>query len=155
MSLYNMIHGVTPATFYVLPMLGKHPDEYPRFRDCFLYDEEHPEFDKHIFIYTRTGGLNRSDYAKENGMIATMDGFVTTYDNSFDNTFAYWVFRVPDRWQPDFDRFLSGNIRSFSPEYQAELRRIYPKLVDKWNELFGPSNQADQADQAGQMKQAL
>ncbi len=34
MSLYNMINGVNPATFFILPMLGKHPDEYPRFRDC-------------------------------------------------------------------------------------------------------------------------
>lgn len=30
-----MINGVNQATFYILPMLGKHPDEYPRFRDCF------------------------------------------------------------------------------------------------------------------------
>jgi hypothetical protein len=30
MSLYNMVHGTTQATFFVLPMLGKHPDEYPR-----------------------------------------------------------------------------------------------------------------------------
>lgn len=36
MSLYNMINGVNPATFIILPMLGKHPNEYPRFRDCFI-----------------------------------------------------------------------------------------------------------------------
>lgn len=36
MSLYNMLNGVNPCTFLILPMLGKHPDEYPRFRDCFI-----------------------------------------------------------------------------------------------------------------------
>ena len=48
MSLYNMINGVQPAAFFVLPMLGKHPDEYPRFRDCFIgkvnSDEEIDQF---------------------------------------------------------------------------------------------------------------
>ena len=28
------MNGVNPATFFILPMLGKHPDEFPRFRDC-------------------------------------------------------------------------------------------------------------------------
>ena len=66
MSLYNMVNGVKPTTFFVLPMLGKHPDEYPRFRDCFLSDEEHPQYDDHIHIYTRTGGGNREGYEAEN-----------------------------------------------------------------------------------------
>lgn len=52
MSLYNMINGVNPATFIILPMLGKHPDEYPRFRDCFIKDGM-------IEVYTRVGGNNR------------------------------------------------------------------------------------------------
>ena len=59
MSLYNLVQGVTSAVFFVLPMLGKHPDEYPRFRDCFLKDAEHPEYDNHIHVYTRVGGGNR------------------------------------------------------------------------------------------------
>jgi hypothetical protein len=37
MSLYNMMNGANPATFFILPMLGeKHPEQYPRFRDCFV-----------------------------------------------------------------------------------------------------------------------
>ena len=55
MSLYNMLFGVTPATFFFFFLLGKHPDEYPRFRDCFLNDEYLPEYDNHIHVYTRTG----------------------------------------------------------------------------------------------------
>ncbi len=54
MSLYNMINGVNPATFFILPMLGKHPDEYPRFRDCFVGEDQ-----KSIEILTRVGGGNR------------------------------------------------------------------------------------------------
>jgi len=47
------MNGVNPCVFFILPMLGKHPEEYPRFRDCFVVDEEHPEYDNCIHIYTR------------------------------------------------------------------------------------------------------
>lgn len=50
-----MLHGVNPATFLILPMLGKHPDEYPRFRDCFITEDDH------ILILTRVGGPNRDE----------------------------------------------------------------------------------------------
>ena len=41
MSMYNMMHGCNQSTFSILPMLGKHPDKYPRFRDCFCSDEDY------------------------------------------------------------------------------------------------------------------
>ena len=43
-----MINGVQPATFFLLPMLGKHPDEYPRFRDCFV-GKQHTDGEKDQF----------------------------------------------------------------------------------------------------------
>lgn len=64
--MYNMMNGTSMATFFVIPMLGKRPDEFPRFRDCFLNDEEHPEYKNHIHVYTRTGGGNRESYQVEN-----------------------------------------------------------------------------------------
>lgn len=142
MSLYNMINGVKPATFFVLPMLGKHPDEYPRFRDCFLGDDEHPEYADHIHVYTRTGGGNREGYEAENQAMREMPGFVTDYDDSFDCTFASWVFRVPERWESDYEKIKAGNIKDVSAEYQAELRRVYPKLAEKWDELFSANTEA-------------
>ena len=146
MSLYNIMNGVNPATFFVLPMLGKHPDEYPRFRDCFLSDDERPELADHIHIYTRTGGENRDDYESENQAMREMPGFVTDYDDSFDCTFASWVFRVPERWKSDYDKIRSGNIKDVSAEYQTELRRVYPKLGSKFDELFCKSEQIDATD---------
>lgn len=136
MSLYNLINGVKPSTFLILPMLGKHPDEYPRFRDCFLGDGNHPEYADHIHVYTRTGGGNREGYKAENEAMRQMDGFVTDYDDSYDYTFASWVFRVPDKFKADYDKIVAGNIKDVSAEYQAELRRVYPKLTETWDKLF-------------------
>lgn len=136
MSLYNMMNGMTPATFFILPMLGKHPDEYPRFRDCFLADEDHPEFDDHIIIYTRTGGGNRGDYITENQEMRDIPEFIGDYDDEFDNTYANWVFKVPDKWKDDFGKITNGEIKKISNEYKAELYRIFPKLKEKFDELF-------------------
>jgi hypothetical protein len=131
MSLYNMIHGFNPACFFFLPMLGKRPEEYPRFRDCFTRDDERPEFNEgHIIVYTRTGGGNRENYIKENQAIRDMPGFVTDYDDDFDCTFANWVFKVPDQWREDYEFILAGELKFLSQEYRDLLRKIYPKLTE-------------------------
>lgn len=134
MSLYNMLHGYTPAVIWILPMLGKHPDEYPRFRDCFVGDKAHPEYADHILIYTRTGGGNRECYETENQAMREMKGFVTDYDDSFDETFASWVFKVPEKWQKDFEVFSTGNLKDLSPAYVDQIKQMYPKLADKIEE---------------------
>ncbi len=136
MSLYNMINGVNPATFFILPMLGEHPDAYPRFRDCFLKDESRPEYDNHIHIYTRTGGGNREEYENENEEMCLHPEYVTDFDDDFDSTYATFVFKVPEKWSADFKKITDGNIKDISPEYKAELYRIYPKLTEKLNEIF-------------------
>jgi hypothetical protein len=136
MSLYNIINRVDPVTFFILPMLGRHPDEYPRFRDCFVKDDEHPEYDDHIHVYTRTGGGNRERYESENDAMRKMETFVTDYDDGFDSTYASWVFGVPEKWAKDFGKIQSGEIGDLSQEYQSELRRVYPRLDSKFDELF-------------------
>jgi len=136
MSLYNAIHGTTSATFFVLPMLGKHPNQYPRFRDCFTDDEENPQYKDHIHIYTRTGGGNREGYAEENQQIRDMNGFVTDFDDSFDSTFASWIFKVPEKWENDFKAFSEGKLKNISKEYRLQLDSVFPKLKDKFKEMF-------------------
>lgn len=136
MSLYNMLNGVTPATFFILPMLGKHPDEYPRFRDCFLADPEHPEYDDHIHVYTRTGGGNRKDYEAENKEMTCHPNYITDFDDGFDSTYASFIFSVPEKWKADFETLVSGKISDTSREYQEMVKSMYPKLKHKLDEIF-------------------
>lgn len=135
-----MVNGVRPTTFTVLPMLGHHPDSYPRFRDCFVGDAEHPEHAKRIVVYTRTGGGNREDYATENDWIRSLPGFVCDYDDSFDNTFACWVFDVPERWKADFDKIMTGKAATISAEYKEEMCRVYPKLKDQFKAMWAETS---------------
>ena len=130
-----MMNGVSNATFFILPMLGKHPDEYPRFRDCFLFDEEHSEYDNYIHVYTRVGGGNRGCGFGED-KIMEHPNFVTTFDDSFDSTYATYVFSIPEKWKNDFNTITNGSIKDISEEYKNELCRVFPKLKEKFNEIF-------------------
>lgn len=129
-GLYNLINGVNPAAFFILPMLGKHPDEYPRFRDCFVGDDENS-----IEVLTRVGGGNRNcGYGEEELM--QHPNFIKTYDLDEDNTYGWYIFSVPEKWKEDFDKIVSGNPTEISDEYFNEMIRVYPKLEEKFREMF-------------------
>lgn len=130
-----MINGVNPTTFFILPMLGKHPETYPRFRDCFTSDEEHPEYDDHIHVYTRVGGGNRGcDFGEEE--LYEHPNFVSTFDDTFDCTYATYVFSIPEQFKSDYDLIKKGKIKEISKEYKDQLYSIFPKLKGKFDEIF-------------------
>lgn len=130
-NMYNLMYGVNPSTFLILPMLGKHPDEYPRFRDCFVGDSGDT-----IVVLTRIGGNNRNcDYGEED--LIKDPNFIKTWDWDRDTTYGYYEFKVPDKWRKDFDLIVKENkLSNVSLEYQNELIRVYPKLEEKFKNLF-------------------
>ena len=150
MSLYNMVYGCQPATFNILPMLGKHPDDYPRFRDCFIgklsndYDNldqfdiparAHGE-EELISVYTRVGGNNRESYKEEIKILREMEGYVEDYDDDFDSTFATFIFKVPSKFKTDFNKIKAGKLVDISEEYKNLMFKVYPKLKEQFNDLF-------------------
>lgn len=151
MSLYNMINGVNPATFFILPMLGeKHPDQYPRFRDCFvgkLYNSDtDDEFgipvkqtdqtEKVISVYTRVGGGNRNNYVDEIKELQSHPNYIKDYNDSFDSTFATFLFSVPKEFESDYDLVVAGRLRETSAFYQSRLYKVYPKLSEVFDKTF-------------------
>ena len=121
MSLYNMINGYNPECVIFLPMLGRESKEYPRFRDCFLTK------DNNIAVYTRVGGGNRNCGFGEEKLYED-ENFVKTYDDNYDDTYATYEFKVPDKWQDDFEKIVSGRAAEVSDEYISEVKKMYPKL---------------------------
>ncbi len=136
MSLYNMMNGINKTcVLFILPMLGRHPDKYPRFRDCFLSDEEHPEYDNHIHIYTRVGGGNRGcGYGEED--IMKHSDFVTTYDDSYDSTYGSYIFSIPKEFKADFDKIIAGDLKNISVEYKNKVREVFPKLKEQLDGIW-------------------
>ena len=150
MSLYQMVNGLNPATFYILPMLGNHPDMYPRFRDCFLTERKFQMQDGMplmlpveggredlIFILTRTGGNNRADYQEQIDWMRSLPGYIEDYDEEFDSTFAFFVYEIPEKWKPELVSLNDETTEklTFSDEYVDEIQRVYPKLADQFELL--------------------
>jgi len=151
-GLYNMINGVNPATFFILPMLGKHPDQYPRFRDCFLGElSNSKDLDeigipikinditkKVISVYMRIGGGdNRNTYSKEIDELRAMPTYIKDYDDDFDNTYATFQFGFPFQFQDMYDAIMTLKPLNESPkEYQEILYKIFPKLSESFDKLF-------------------
>ena len=63
-----------------------------------------------------------------------MEGFVADFDDSFDSTYATWGFEVPEKWKADFDALM--NNKPISDEYLEQLKTVFPKLEDKFDEMF-------------------
>lgn len=134
MSLYNAIMGFNPACIALLPMLGRKQDEYPRFRDCFLSDDE-----KRIVVYTRVGGGNRNCGYGEDELYAD-ENFVCTYDDDFDSTYGYYEFNVPSKWKNDFDAMISNGVQAASDEYVLYVKEFYPEFAGAIDKFFGRAN---------------
>ena len=124
MSLYNVLFGFNPACVTILPMLGRKQEEYPRFRDCFVTD------DNNIAIYTRVGGNNRDCGFGEEELYKD-ENFIRTYDDDFDNTFATYEFKVPNKWKNDFDKIMNNEFNKVSDEYVEYVESFYPMLAKK------------------------
>ena len=136
MSLYNMLMGFNPACLLIMPMLGRKQEEYPRFRDCFISEENN------IVIYTRVGGGNRNcGYGEEKLM--EDEHFIKTYDDKDDSTYGYYEFNVPEKWKSDFCLIVDGKFDKVSKEYINHIKKFYPKLDKEGviNKMFEKSKQ--------------
>ena len=123
--MYNMLMGYNPACLFFMPMLGRKQEEYPRFRDCFISEDR-----KHIDIYTRVGGGNRNcGYGEEE--LYKDENFVETFDDDYDTTYGTYRFKVPEKWQKDFDYILNGEFQKVSQEYIDTVKFIFPMLAEK------------------------
>jgi hypothetical protein len=114
-------------------MLGRKQNEWPRFRDCFVTE------DNNIAIYTRVGGGNRNAGYNEEKLYED-PLFIKTYDDEYDNTYATYEFNVPEKWKADFDLILEGKVTEISEEYKTYLKEFFPTLTENgfFDRIFNP-----------------
>lgn len=138
MSLYNALFGFNPACIFFMPMLGRKQEEWPRFRDCHITNENN------IAIYTRVGGNNRGcGYGEEK--LYEDENFIRTYDDDFDNTYATYEFKVPEKWRDDFEKLIAGKMSEVSDEYVSMLESFFPKMAadGKIRKILRPEEKGD------------
>lgn len=145
MSLYNQLFGVNRTAGAILLLLDAHSlggGETFRFRDAY-YDGEH------LVILTRTGGGNRFKYAEQNAKLRTLAGFVRDADDDYDNTYAYFYYKLPgqyaslepelakwtpkpfrERWEAVIDKMKTGGINDPNDPQMAAARKIEEQLAE-------------------------
>lgn len=124
-SIYNLMNGVNPATFFFIPMLGKHPDSYPRFRDCFVNK------DKKILILTRLG---HGDYEEEQEEMRAIPNYLNDYVMEDDQTYRMFVYKCPSEWESDWDCLIKG--KRPSNAYIDRMCKVYPKLEENFRKMY-------------------
>lgn len=128
-GLYNMLFGYDPAVFWIMPMLGRKEEEWPRFRDCHVQERDGEPL---IVIYTRVGGGNRG-YGFGEERLYEDPLFVYTEDDDFDSTYADYAFKVPEKWRKDFDAIMAKDLSKISEEYKSYLKGFWgDEIADKW-----------------------
>lgn len=97
-GLYNMIFpGAYDRGQVLLPVLGiRSFDDVGRFRDAWVERDDTGRLWVHL--YTRLGGLNRDDYATVIANLRANPNYARDADDSYDNTYASFWFRVPATW---------------------------------------------------------
>jgi hypothetical protein len=100
-GLYNLVFGNNLLAGPFLGALGIHPNDVPRFRDCFLFHDG-----QSLVVYTRTGGGNREEYREQNEDMTRRAGYLRDEDDSFDSTYALFHFAVPETIKPHVPSLL-------------------------------------------------
>ena len=125
-GFYNFIFGYNPYSLWIMPMLGRKENEWPRFRDCYV---EKIGKEWLICIYTRVGGNNRNSGFGEEKLYED-PLFVSTEDDDYDSTYAVYRFKVPEKWKRDFYAIINNNMWQVSKKYRQYLKEFFPKLND-------------------------
>ena len=136
-TMYSITNGTSLFTFTIAPILFGHPQKnIGRYRDCFLRVEERPQYTNHIFIYTRLGGGNREDYQQEIAKLTSHTHYVEDYDDSFDETYATFVFKYPKEFKEDIDLVMKEELNKTSEKYKKLILDTFPEIKDKLEEVL-------------------
>lgn len=122
MSLYNLVNGHSVGCLLVMPMLGRKPDEYPRFRDCFFGKAD--DGTREIHIFTRVGSLNQN-YGMGEEALYKLPGYIRFEDCDEDRTYGTYIFKCPEKWESDFDAIVARKLSALSEDYFAMQRRFW------------------------------
>lgn len=123
MDLANVLNGYNPVAVLILPMLGRRTNEYPRYRDCRVTEDER------IAVVTQCGGKFRENgYGEEE--LYEDPNFARTYDVEENPSYGIYEFYPPARWSSDFYHIIQNEMLEVSDEYISVVKEFYPRLAE-------------------------
>ena len=94
MSLYNKLFGENKDAMALLGMIDLTRNDFQRYRDIWLNKSG-----TIITVLARIGGNNRKDYKQVFSNVRKNKWFVKDFDDDFDDTYAYFQFKIPEKYQ--------------------------------------------------------
>lgn len=113
--MYHLLFQMDPLAPLLMHVLEKKPDDFHRFRDCHLVQQD-DEFV--IQVFTRCGGGNRQDHLDMFEAMSNEPNYIRDYDDPFDSTYAHIEFSIP---ATDKGVELLSGIQEMEPE---KLQRL-------------------------------
>ena len=121
--MYEMVCTINPDAGKVLNLIEIDPTfliEECRLRDAYLSKDK-----TKVVIFTRIGGGNRSYHTPAITKLRNFKGYVTDYDDDFDNTYAYFEYQIPQEKLPMVVAFLaSSDTTTGGEKIKASLKQL-------------------------------
>lgn len=129
---------IQPEVLFLLPILGKQPEWYPRFRGVHLEDPSRPEWDGKLQIACYVGGVYKADYMDHIEIVRKHPNYIGEYEDA-DANLMFFAFTYDHSFDADIELIKVGNFKSTSKDYQDLCKRIYadtPQLVAMMEDWF-------------------
>jgi hypothetical protein len=134
-GLYNVIFGLCPLAPQLMSILDLVNFEHnkftaPRFRDAYPVLEEGEWV---IHVLTRVGGDSRDEYQGGIRQLQSHELFKRDYDESYDKSYATFVFSTPDDMQVEMKKKLKPEMSTlpFKERWEHALALIAAKKQSK------------------------
>ena len=119
MSLYNQLFGENEDAMALLGMLSLTRNDFQRYRDVYLNKEGNK-----IIVLTRIGGDNAKDYRQVYMNMRRHKYYIKDYDDEFDNTYAYFEFKVPKEYENTCKTIAPSEDRlTVSAMFEKEIKK--------------------------------
>jgi hypothetical protein len=139
------------ALFLLMPITGQHPEWFPRFRDCFLMDESHPEHDGKLQVLTRAGGDFKSDYVKHIKIVEEHPHYVEQVEDIEKGTLTF-IFNIPEIFNDDLEKIQANKIDETSLVYKELCKRVFREdqaIITMFELWFDPPQEEVNIQQDG------
>ena len=121
-DMSEYLNGFSEECVIFLPMTGRPPLYYPRFRGCWLSEDK-----KRIVVYTRCGGNNRNQGMGDEDLLKDPN-FVKTYDDSYDSTYGCYEFTPRTQFAQEFERIIKDGPSAASDDYVKYVKWFFKAL---------------------------
>jgi len=136
----------TDSTDYITPMIGYGMNyfNYNLLVNAYIKAEDYKGNykDRNDLIFLVYRFLPHVSYTEFEPKLKSIGCYVDSYDN-LDKRFTTFVFKCPDRWMEDYNKFQEGRFKNFSYSYKKQLYLFHsiinpnnPKEIDVKNPIY-------------------